>query len=296
MKTPKTIYSLKYNIFFVVGLVLFVMLFAITYTPSYGMTETLAETGESVVSDGVTMRWYQHLGICLPVSCAIILLCTCLSRAVLLLTTRTRRLLETEYLLWQTVEIVVTSFFINLFVSLMFHVAYFEYIPYVTLIYLSIAIYPYTIYWLLCERIDRDMRLTMAQRTIIELRQGAANTTKGVVRFSDEKGVVRLVVSANHVVTIEAAGNYATILYEKSGQLVRYSLRNTLKGIEQMCEEGELTRCHRSYYINLEKVRLLKKTPSGLYAEFDIDGVNDIPISATYADNVTQHFSKPTKQ
>ena len=39
MKIPKTLYSLRSNLIFVGGLTIFVMLFAITYTPNYGISE-----------------------------------------------------------------------------------------------------------------------------------------------------------------------------------------------------------------------------------------------------------------
>ena len=70
------------------------------------------------------------------------------------------------------------------------------------------------------------------------------------------------------------------------------SLRNTMKGIEDACSQHSLIRCHRSYYLNLDRVKLLRKAPDGLYAEIDVDGVDDIPVSKSYAATVTQRFAE----
>lgn len=281
MRIPKTIYSIKSNIMFVVGLALFVMLFAIIYTPSYNMSDSTA-----------IRQWYNHEGLCLPICCAIILVATALSRFLLLFYTHTSRIREGEYLLWQVCEVAVAGLFCTLFLSLYQDISFFSLLPTVLLIYISIAVFPYAFYWLLSERIDRDQRIANAQRTILALRQGDDHEDKNTIRFVDDKGNVKLIVSTDRVITIESAGNYVNILYENNNKLTRYSLRNTLKGIEEICDSHSLVRCHRSYFINLHKVKLLRKESDGVYAEIDVEGVNDIPVSKSYASDVMQRFSR----
>ncbi len=292
MKIPKTIYAIKSNIMFIAGLVLFILFFAIIYTPNYGLSEeatSLSDMGEGTTAIAL---WYLHHGLCLPICCAIVLTVTTLSRMLLLLTTHTARIREHEYLLWQVGEVAATALFLNLFLSLYFHQGYFEYLPLVMLVYVSVAVYPYAFYWLLVERIDRDLRIAEAQRTIVRLRQGAEHEENGMLQFADDKGAVKLVVGADNVICIEAAGNYVTILYNSGTRLMRYSLRNTLKGIEETCSDGPLIRCHRSYYINLKKVKLLRKSPDGIYAEIDCEGVDDIPVSKSYSAEVMHRFAE----
>lgn len=277
---------------FIAGLVLFVLFFAITYTPNYGLSEEATSISDMGEGNTVVMLWYHHQGLCLPICCAIIMVVTTLSRTILLLTTHTARIHEREYLLWQVGEVAATTLFLNLFLSLYFHQGYFEYLPMVVLIYLSVAVYPYAFYWLLVERIDRDMRIAEAQRTIVRLRQGDERESRNVLQFVDDKGTVKLVVGTDNVISIEAAGNYVTIFYLTGNRLMRYSLRNTLKGIEELCSGGPLVRCHRSYFINLNKVKLLRKASDGIYAEIDCEGVNDIPVSKSYSAEVTRRFTE----
>ena len=292
MKIPKSIYSIKYNIMFIAGLVLFILFFAIIYTPDYGLSDDATGLGDMGNGNSAIMLWHSHQALCLPISCAIVLVVTCLSRTILLLTTHTARIRESDYLLWQVGEVAATALFLNLFLSLYLHQGYLEHLPLVLLVYISVALYPYAFFWLLMERIDRDLRIAEAQRTIMQLRQGREHEEKGVMQFVDDKGTVKLVVGADNVICIEAAGNYVTILYLTGSRLMRYSLRNTLKGIEELCSDGPLIRCHRSYYINLKKVKLLRKTTEGIYAEIDCEGVDDIPVSKSYSSEVMQRFAE----
>ncbi len=279
MKIPKTIYSVKGNVMFIVGLVLFVMLFMIVDTPGYSMT------------GGGIGRWYEEEGLCLPVCSAIVLATTAVSRFVLLVGRRASRLGEGEYLVWQFCEVSLAGVFCTLFLSLYLGLPFFGLLPSVLLIYVSIAVFPYTFYWLLAERMERDRRIADAQRTIASLRRGSDEGEGDRVRFVDEKGNVKLVVSTDRVISIESAGNYVTILYENNNGLMRYSLRNTLKGIEEVCDNHSLVRCHRSYLVNLRRVKLLRKGSDGMYAEMDSEGVEDVPVSRSYAAEVMRRFT-----
>jgi len=292
MKIPKTIYHLKSNLMFVGGLVLFILFFAITYTPNYGLGDESLSLGDAGSYNRMIGQWYHHQGLCLPICMAIVLGVVSLSRIMLILTTRTARLREGDYFWWQLAEVAVTSLFINLFLSLLLHVGFFENLPLVLLVYTSVCIYPYAFYWLLSERIDRDVRLADAQRTIMHLRHADEEDHNGMIRFSDQTGNVRMVVSSDNIICIESAGNYVTLLYLHSGRLNRYSLRNTMKGIEPLCDGTSLARCHRSYYINLSHVRLLRKTADGLVAEMDTDGVDDVPVSKSFAAEVSERISR----
>ena len=256
------------------------------------MSEEAISISDLTDSELVMTEWYRHQGLALPICCTILLAVYALSRTLMLLTTRTRRLSESEYFWWQVAEVVVSAAFINLFLSLLLHRSYFLNLPQVLLIYISVVIYPYTFYWLLAERIDRDLRIAEAQRTIMHLRQHTADESPNMVRFADEKGNVRLVVSTESIVSIEAAGNYVNVLYLGQGRLTRYSLRNTLKGIEPLCQNTSLVRCHRSYYLNLNHIRLLRKSPEGITAEIDVPEVPDMPISKSYAADVMARFSE----
>jgi len=70
-------------------------------------------------------------------------------------------------------------------------------------------------------------------------------------------------------------------------------IRNSLKWIEEnLTTETPLVRCHRSYVVNLEKVKVLRKTKDGIFLELDTEQTPDIPVSKTYYERVMAKFSK----
>lgn len=274
MKIPKIVYNLKNNIIFCLSLPIFLLAFAILYTPSFG---------SQALSDWLMQ---PHASMCIAIIAAIVLVVTASSRTLMWLTTRKKRLGEFEYLIWQLGEVIIDCLFCAMFMSLFLAKPYFAVLPVTLLIGLAVALFPYTVYWLYAERCERDQRIAEAQKTILELRSGMQHDGPNAIKFADEKGTVRLIVSADKVISIEAAANYVNILYDKGGQLVKFSLRNTLKGIEELCNNYDIVRCHRSYFVNLHKVKLIRKDSDGFFAELDIEGVKSIPISKLYASDL----------
>jgi DNA-binding LytR/AlgR family response regulator len=61
---------------------------------------------------------------------------------------------------------------------------------------------------------------------------------------------------------------------------------------ENLTKESPLVRCHRSYIINLDKVKVLRKTKDGIFLEFETENTPDIPVSKTYYERVMNKFSK----
>ena len=260
MKISEQYYSLKNNIVFCLAVPLFIMLFMVIYHPTF--------FGEA---DSFSQAWELHDSLFLPIICAIVLVVLAISRAILCFALVRHSLTRRDFLLWQCIEIVVTSLFTNLFLSLYLQCKYLSLLPRVLLISFGLVAIPYLLYWVITEMTDRDFRLHQAESLIEELRKGIERNESGMVRFADEKGNVKLVVSADR-------------------KLVRYSLRNTLKAIEDLCNANGLVRCHRSFFVNLGQIRTLRRTPQGIYAEIGHPGVDDIPVSKTYASELIRLF------
>lgn len=275
MKIPKQFYSIKGNALFVLFLTVFCILFAVLYAPSYGYDTTY---------------WRMHDGLLVPILAAIVLVTVSISRTALLLLTGTNRLHSREYLVWLALEWLVSCLFCDLFLCLYMHRGFFEILLQVLLIGLSVGIFPYVFYWIYTELQATADNLRDAHETIDNLRQGMEHIEE-VVQFFDEKNSAKLMVELSTIYSVESAGNYVNVVYDDNGKLQRYSLRNSMKGVEATCEKHGLVRCHRSYFINPRKIKLIRKESGGAFAEIQCASVSDIPISPRYLAEVAQQFS-----
>ena len=282
MTLSEPYYSIKSNLIFCLAVPLFMMFFVVIYNPSFGIND----------QTGWLTDWSYHANLCLPIVCAIVLGVLLASRSILCFALVRHTLTKREFLVWQAVEFLVGCLFCDLFLALYLHTNYFTTLTRIIIVGIELVIMPHAFYWMVMELIDHTLRLREANTIIAELRKGYERNEAGAIRFADEKGNVKLVVGAERVISIESAGNYVTILYDNDGKLVRYSLRNTLKSIEEICKANGLVRCHRSFFVNLNKIKIIRRTAEGIYAEIDHSGVEDIPVSKTYAPELLRLFSE----
>ena len=127
----------------------------------------------------------------------------------------------------------------------------------------------------------------------IEKMRPADSRSKNLIAFPDEKGDLKISVMLENLLYIESADNYATIHYLNKSGISHFLLRNSLKWIEERyASETPLTRCHRSYIVNMDKVKILKKIKGGIVIEIDAERTPDIPVSKTYYASFMDKFSQ----
>ncbi|MDR1683812.1 MAG: LytTR family transcriptional regulator DNA-binding domain-containing protein [Candidatus Symbiothrix sp.] len=127
----------------------------------------------------------------------------------------------------------------------------------------------------------------------IENQQQSAETTntQKIFSFYDEKNELRLSINRNNLLYIESADNYVLIWYLNKGALTRFMLRNSMKTMEEQLTETNVLRCHRSYMVNFEQINVIRRQKDGMYVEFGIKDIPDIPISKKYSEKVIQYFT-----
>lgn len=124
---------------------------------------------------------------------------------------------------------------------------------------------------------------------LAEEKAGSA-ARQNVFSFYDEKNELRLSVKRSNLLYIESADNYVCIWYLNKGTLTKFMLRNSLKTIEECLANTNVLRCHRSFMVNFDQVKVIRREKDGVYMELGIEGVPDIPISKTYSEKVTHWF------
>lgn len=150
-----------------------------------------------------------------------------------------------------------------------------------------VLLLPYSILWLYFSWQDKKEQIDRLADV-----QAFSSNTRNMIPFYDDKGILKFSIKKENLLYLESAENYVSICYLNKDKVSKYLLRDTLKKIEENFSGTEIIRCHRSYMVNFEKVKVIRKDKDGLKLEFDNPYVTDIPVSKTYVSSVMQIFSK----
>lgn len=149
-----------------------------------------------------------------------------------------------------------------------------------------ILLLPYTIHTLLVLWREKEEQL----KNMEEIKDSTSAKRGEILMFYDEKGEMKLSIKKDSLYYIESADNYVSIWYLDKQKVVRYLLRNTLKNIEAKFSGTSLIRCHRTYIVNFDQVKVAKKTANGVFLDLGLEQIPEIPVSKSYGEKVTQWF------
>ncbi|MDR0581883.1 MAG: LytTR family transcriptional regulator DNA-binding domain-containing protein [Prevotellaceae bacterium] len=149
-----------------------------------------------------------------------------------------------------------------------------------------VLLLPYAVLHLYFAYKDKEKQLQLLQEDL-------ASTTpqQNVYSFYDERGDLRLSVTRENLLYIEAADNYVIVRYLNKGSLTKLLLRNSLKAIEKNMAHTNVVRCHRSYMVNLDAVTVIRRQKGDIFMEFGKEQVPDIPVSSKYDEKITRWFT-----
>ena len=216
-----------------------------------------------------------------------------ISRMILLAYVKRNQLTYLKYGAWVLAEILSMSMFYALFTKFIpeenanrdFLQIFYDSTLHASLILLL----PYAILWLYFSWMDKNHQLEKMQKSD----KPVEVPKKNLIAFLDEKGEFKISVVLENLLYIDSADNYATIHYLNKSKLSHFLIRNSLKWMEEnLTKETPLVRCHRSYIVNLDKVKVLRRTKDGIFLEMDAMNTPDIPVSKTYYERVMAKFFK----
>lgn len=148
-----------------------------------------------------------------------------------------------------------------------------------------VLLLPYSVLHFYFSYKDKERRLQL-----LEEHQAETVARQSVFSFYDEKHELRLSVKRSELLYVESADNYVCIWYLSKGQLTKFLLRNSLKAMEENFADTNVLRCHRSYMVNFDQVKVIRREKEGIFLELGIERVPDIPISKTYSEKVMRWF------
>ena len=180
-----------------------------------------------------------------------------------------------RYAIWSFAEIFVFSCFAALYMALVYGTyGYFPALGECLRLSFAILPYPYIVFALLFALIRPD------EEPVIE---------ENLVRFTDNTGRLKLVIAHDVILYIEAQENYVSIHYMEGERQKEYSLRQSMRGIEELMGKHGIIRCQRSYFVNPRHVKVLRRDKEGyIQAELDIISNKSVPVSPKYYEQLSK--------
>ena len=183
-------------------------------------------------------------------------------------------LLAVTYLVVDLVMLNSEAELVERFISLLF----------ITLLVLAI---PYSLSWLWISLKDKREKLEgHTQDTSQEFRE------RKMITFRDETDKLRFSIKSQDILYVESTDNYVTVHTVEKSKIKKIMLRNTMKRLEKELEGTLIQRCHRSYMVNFENIKLVKLISTNLYIYMDYADEIRIPVSRTYAEHVHEFLNR----
>ena len=179
-----------------------------------------------------------------------------------------------QYALWSFAEVAVFSCFAALYMALIYGTyGYFPALGQCLKLVFAILPYPYIVFALLIALVRPD-EVEAAEEDL--------------VRFADTTGRLKLVIAHDVILYVEAKENYVTIRYMEGSKQKEYSLRQSMRGIEELMEKHGIIRCQRSYFVNPRHVTVLRRDKEGfIQAEMDVPNSKPVPVSPKYYEQLS---------
>lgn len=155
--------------------------------------------------------------------------------------------------------------------------------------------------------IDTRRILNIAKRVIKSNNMLAGNTNKNgnnqkneplvtdnpdIVNFHDYTGAQKFAVKLENIYYIKAEGNYVNVFYNNKGGISSFVLRNKIQAIEDSLAGTPLMRCHRTYIVNTNNIKLMRTDDDGYYIDFNQTGLESVPVSNTYKEKIGKRFAE----
>ena len=263
----------------IIRLILFTALFALVFINIY------APFGADKWFDLTRLEFFTYSSLVILTGVLVVVI----SRIILYYFGRRHLISYYQYFTWIFAEILAMALFYALFQKFVLKDVriFIEIVKQSARNTALVLLLPYSIMWLYFSWRDKKEQIErLAGITAL------SGNVRDMIPFYDDKSELKFSVKKENLLYLESAENYVNICYLSKGKISKYLLRDTLKKMEESFSGSEIIRCHRSYMVNFEKVKVIRKDKEGLKLELDTPSAIDIPVSKTYVDKVMLTFSR----
>lgn len=141
-----------------------------------------------------------------------------------------------------------------------------------------------------------NMRLKTMVREANQLNLAVNIDKKGdveIIHIPSQNKSEELSLNSEKLLAIKAVENYIEVYATHEGKLNKTVLRNTLKNVEEsLTVVKHINKCHRSYLVNLEKVKHFTGNAQGLTLNFGDSFNLSVPVSRAYVKTIKESLGK----
>lgn len=212
-----------------------------------------------------------------------------------------------KFIFWSLGEIILIGLF-HAYISL--RIMYVEEYTDTLIIGKSILItfialgFPYIVTNLSFALLDAQRVLKIARSVIQSNETNGQNTSRNkpaepvaadnpdIINFNDYTGALKFTVKLENIYYIKAEGNYVNVFYNNKGGINSFVLRNKIQAIEDAFAGTPLMRCHRTYIVNTNNIKLIRTEDDGYFIDFNQSGLESVPVSNTYREKIVKRFTE----
>lgn len=146
------------------------------------------------------------------------------------------------------------------------------------------------------QRLGEEYRILQNSKEhelrVAEIHPATVPTAPKMIHLYDNSGTLRLTIDIDALYYMESEDNYIKVYYKHNDKIASYMLRCRTRTVEQSLEGTNMVRCHRSYIVNIEKIRFLQEERRLHFIALDDESIKRIPVSRSYYDSVVASFDK----
>lgn len=116
----------------------------------------------------------------------------------------------------------------------------------------------------------------------IEMRQRAIDRAPRMINLRDNSGSLRMTINIDSLYYLESEDNYIKVHYKHNNKIATYMIRCKTKLVEQMLQDTSMVRCHRSYIVNITKIKFIGEEKRLHFIIMDDNTIKRIPVSKSY--------------
>lgn len=112
--------------------------------------------------------------------------------------------------------------------------------------------------------------------------QSSQDKSSKTISISDRTGKEDFKISSDQLLCVESMQNYVSVTFMENGVPKQKVLRTTMRSLDEAFTETSIVRCHRSYFVNRDKVVDIAGNAQGLKLQLAELPWQIIPVSRKY--------------